>query len=94
MPSELLSPGPDGGSMFSQAKLPFKTAFKHFFLMLTYFERDRKHVSRGGAERERKRERIPSRLHTVSAEFHMGLYPTNHEIMHDLSQNRVRCISN
>ena len=30
-------------------------------------------MSRGGAERERERERIPKRLHTVSAEPDMGL---------------------
>ena len=42
-----------------------------FFLnlsLLTYFERDRDSVSGEGAEREGERERIPSRLHAVSAE--------------------------
>ena len=38
-------------------------------------------MSRGGAERERERERIPSRLSTVSTEPDVGLEPTNHEIM-------------
>ena len=40
-------------------------------------------MSRGGAEteRERERERIPSRLHTVSMVPDTGLKPTNHEIM-------------
>ena len=34
-----------------------------------------------GKGRERGRERIPSRLHTVSVEPNMGLEPTNCEIM-------------
>ena len=40
-------------------------------------------MSEGGAERERERgrERKPSRLQAVSAEPHEGLDPTNHEIM-------------
>ena len=38
-------------------------------------------VSRGGAERERERERVPSRLHAVSTEPDMGLDPTNPKIM-------------
>ena len=38
-------------------------------------------MSRAGAEREGKRERIPSRLHTVSAEPNVGLELANHEIM-------------
>ena len=46
-----------------------------FFFKFIYFER------RGRAERERGRERIPSRLHTVSAEPNVGLELTNHEIM-------------
>ena len=37
------------------------------------------HEGRRG--RERKRERIPSRLQAVSAEPDKGLYPTNQEIM-------------
>ena len=44
-----------------------------------YFERDRGSVSRGGAERGRKR--IPNRLHTASAEPDAGLELTNCEIM-------------
>ena len=42
-------------------------------------ERGRKKVSRGGAERGR--ERIPSRLHAVSAEPDLGLEPMNCESM-------------
>ena len=38
-------------------------------------------VSRGGAERERGRERIPSRLCPVNTEPHKGLELTNHEFM-------------
>ena len=38
-------------------------------------------MSRGGAEREGGRERIPSRFHAVSAEPDMGLDPTNCEVM-------------
>ena len=45
--------------------------------MFIYFEREREWV-RG---RERGRERIPSRLHTVSTEPDAGLEPTNREIM-------------
>ena len=39
------------------------------------------YVSRRGAERKGKRERIPSRLHTLSIEPHMGLDLMKHEIM-------------
>ena len=35
----------------------------------------------GGRSRERGKERIPSRLHTVSTEPDVGLELTNHEIM-------------
>ena len=35
--------------------------------------------------RERKRERIPSRLHAVSAEPNMGLHLTNHDIIRHLT---------
>ena len=37
-------------------------------------------MSGGGTEREGERERIPSRLHTVSMEPDAGLGLTNHEI--------------
>ena len=42
-------------------------------------ERDRETTSGAGAERGR--ERIPGRLHTVSAEPDAGLKLINHEIM-------------
>ena len=45
-----------------------------FFKILFIFERHRDSVSRGGAKRGR--ERIPSRLHAVSAEPKAGLEPT------------------
>ena len=35
----------------------------------------------GKGERERERERIPGRLHTVSTEPNAGLEQTSHEIM-------------
>ena len=38
-------------------------------------------VAEGQRERERKRERIPSRLRTVSTEPNVGLDLTNGEIM-------------
>ena len=41
--------------------------------------RDREQVSRGGAERGE--ERIPSRLHAMSADPNVGLELTNLEIM-------------
>ena len=41
----------------------------------------REHASRGGAERERGRERIPSKLHTASTEPDAGPEPTNREII-------------
>ena len=47
--------------------------------MFVYFERDS--ISRGGAERERERERIPGRLHAVSADPDTGLALRNREIM-------------
>ena len=43
--------------------------------------RERESESRGGAERGRERERIPSRLHSVSAELDAGLELMNCEIM-------------
>ena len=51
-----------------------------FLSLFIYFQRDRERErereSRGGA-----RERIPSRLHAISAEPDAGLNLTNHEIM-------------
>ena len=44
-------------------------------------ERESEHTSRGGAEREKGRDKIPSRLHTVSAGPDVGLNLTNREIM-------------
>ena len=46
-----------------------------FFLKFIYL------LGRGGVERERIRERIPSRFHTVSMEPDVGLEVTNHEII-------------
>ena len=49
------------------------------YFLLVYFERDRE--SEWGRGREGGRERIPSRLHVVSAEPNKGLEPTNREIL-------------
>ena len=54
-------------------------------------EREHTHASREGTERERGRERIPSRLYTVSTEQDAGLDLTNHEIMTKL-KSRVGCL--
>ena len=53
-----------------------------FSLMVVYlfiFERERGQAGEG--QRERGRERIPSRFSTISAEPDVGLKLTNHEIM-------------
>ena len=61
------------------------TFVSFFFFKVIYFERGRGRekasASRGGAEREGEREKIPSRLRAVSAEPDMGLEPMNREIM-------------
>ena len=49
----------------------------YFLSLFIYFERERDRMSKGRAGRER----IPSRLHTVSMEPHMGLKLTNCEII-------------
>ena len=41
----------------------------------------RERVSGRGSERQGERERIPSRLSTVSAEPNVGLKLTNHEVL-------------
>ena len=46
-----------------------------------YFERERERERVQGRGREKGRARIPSRLHTVSAEPNIGLELTNREIM-------------
>ena len=43
--------------------------------------RERENTTRGGPERERERERIPSRLLTLSTEPDEGLKPTNCKVM-------------
>ena len=48
-----------------------------FFLMFIYFERERERAQVG----EGQRERIPSRLHTVSTEPDVGFNPLHPEIM-------------
>ena len=49
--------------------------------LFIYFERERQRACAQGRGRERKGERIPSRLHTVSTKSDVGLKTTNHEIM-------------
>ena len=60
---------------------------KVFFFKFVYLERDRDTTSRGGADRERERGRIPSRLCTARAEPDMELKPPK-PLDHDLSQNQ------
>ena len=43
--------------------------------------RERERAGREGAERERGRERIPSKLCAVSTKSNVGLEPTNREII-------------
>ena len=60
--------------------LPIKSCSILFILFkFIYFERQRESTSRAGAER--RRERIPSRLRTISAEPDVQLEFTNCEIM-------------
>ena len=56
---------------------------KVIFLSLFIFERKRKREreSKQRRDREKGRESIPSRLHTVSTEPSAGLELTNHKIM-------------
>ena len=54
--------------------LPIHAAFSftfHFYFSFIYFERER--VSMSGQGGERGRERVPSRLHAVTAEPDVGL---------------------
>ena len=53
-------------------------SFKFIYLFLRERERDRESTCRGGTER---RDRIPSRLCTISTEPDAGLELTNCEIM-------------
>ena len=55
--------------------------FLLFVCLFVHFERDRDSVSRGGAQGEEERERIPSRLCAVSTEPDAGLEAMNREIM-------------
>ena len=57
----------------------FKIVIDFYFFKCLFILRERERASKGGAEREG--DRIPSRLHAVSAEPNMGLKPTNCEIM-------------
>ena len=59
--------------------LTFSIFILFFFLKFIYFEREGKYKL--GRDRERQRERIPSRLHAVSMKPNVGLDFTNCEIM-------------
>ena len=48
--------------------------------MFIYFERERESAQMGEGQREKERQRIPSRFCAVSTEPDVGLEPTNHEI--------------
>ena len=64
---------------------PFSSLLSLFFFFVSvfiYFEREIESAGGAGvAEREGERERIPSRLCTVSVEPHVGLKLMNLEIM-------------
>ena len=49
--------------------------------MFIYFQRKKEREHKHGRGRERGRERVPSRLCTVSTEPHMGLNLTNPEMV-------------
>ena len=53
----------------------------YLFIFERERERERERDSKQGRGRERGRQRIPSRLLTVSTEPNAGLKPMNHEIM-------------
>ena len=56
--------------------------FFYNFFKFIYFERERERErERAGSDRKRGREKIPSRLHTVSLEPDMGPKSMNCEIM-------------
>ena len=59
--------------------VPSVFVFVFFLSLFIYFDRERESTSRG--EKEGERERILSRLHTVSAEPDAGLELTNCEIV-------------
>ena len=50
-------------------------------VVLNFLEREREHAGVQAEEGQRQSARIPSRLHSISPEFHVGLKPTNCEIM-------------
>ena len=78
--------GKDGSNLSCR----FLLCFNSLFLRNVYFERESEHthVSRGGAERERERgrERFPSRLHAQCRAWHGAWLHKSWD--HDLSRNR------
>ena len=72
--------------MCHSLKIPpntLNTVLFFFFLMFVYFETERESVCARAqkGQRGQGREKIPSRLHTASAEPDVGLKLTNCEIM-------------
>ena len=51
------------------------------FILLSFIYLEHTHMSRRGTDRERERERIPSRLCAVSIELNVGLELMNHKFM-------------
>ena len=68
-------------SSFSFSSKYFINFFVLFFSLYFEIERGRKRVWAGEGKRERGRERMASRLLTVSTEPNVGLDLTDHEIM-------------
>ena len=70
------------GGMFLHYNYEFADIYFIFcFLKQTLFIFKRERQSEQGRGRERGRERMPSRLRTVSTKPHTGPEPTNHEII-------------
>ena len=89
------SPSLSLGFLICKMGLSVSSAWWCFFFLSLFIywererERERESASRRGAER--RRDRIPSRLHTVSTEPNVGLELTNCEIM---TWVEVRCSTN
>ena len=80
-------------NFFTSALTSITTIKKKCFLMFILWEREREE-EQGEGQREREGERIPSRLHTVTAEPDVGLETTNCEIITWAKASRVRCLTN
>ena len=73
--------------MLRTVEIKTRKRYVIFLSLFIFEERDRQtdgentSESRGGAQNQRERERVPSRLCVVSAGPDSGLEPTNREIM-------------